>query len=109
MAAASYGALGQGKPAAAVLTDIYTCPLARRATVRVVVCNEGPADDAFSVSLAPMGAPDATSQPIGYQQPIGSRLSLSSVPITCGPQDVVRCRSVNGNCAFTVTGIEKDA
>lgn len=108
MPAGSYGALGQVKPAAATLTDCYVCPVARRATVRLIVTNEFAYADTFSASLAPAGAGDAPAQYIATDLPIRASDSVSSVPITCGPGDVIRVRSAGGFCSFTVTGIEKD-
>lgn len=102
-----YGALGQSAPSAATLTDTYTVPTAKHATVRVIACNRG-SETIIRVAVAPDGASDATTQYLAYDLVLPSGDAISSVPFTVGDGDVVRCYSASGSVSFTVTGIEQD-
>ena len=50
MTASTYGVLGQGQPAAATLTPIYTVPTGRKTIAKIIVCNTGSSADAFRVA-----------------------------------------------------------
>ena len=102
-----YGALGQGSPGAATLTDLYAVPVARHATVKVIACNRSAATT-VRVSLAPTGGADAVSQYLVYDLALEANASQATAPVTCGETDVVRGWSANGAVSFTVTGIEAD-
>jgi len=107
MAVNTYGALGQASPAATTLTDLYSPPSGRHASVRVVVCNRG-TDTTVRVSLAPQGAADAVSQYVVYDLELPANESSATTTLTVGGFDVIRGRSASGNVSFTVTGIEAD-
>jgi|SRR5579885_563633 hypothetical protein len=106
--AETYKVLGQAKPAAATLTDLYTVPAATQAIVAaIVVCNQSSSADTFRISVAPGGAADAVSQYIAWDTTVNGNDSL---PLTLGiglsATDKIRCRSTNGNVSFTASGVE---
>lgn len=102
-----YGVLGQSAPAATTLTDAYTVPAAKHATVRVLVCNRSTATT-FRLAVSPAGASIANAHYIAYDQPLEANDAASSVAVTVTAGDVVRVYSASGSVSFTVTGIEDD-
>jgi hypothetical protein len=102
-----YGALGQGAPGAAALTDLYQVPVAHHATVKVIACNRSTATT-VRISLAPTGAADADAHYLIYDLALDANASQSTAPVTCGETDVIRGWSASGSVSFTVTGIEAD-
>lgn len=107
MMAKLYGILGQSAPSATTLTDAYTVPEARHATVRVLVCNRSTADT-FRIAASPGGAAIDDAHYVAYGQTIDANDSVSSVAFTVTQDDVVRVYSTNGALSFSVTGIEDD-
>lgn len=101
------GILGQVAPAATTLTTVYTVPLGRKATIRVIVTNRSGVDT-FRVALSPLGASIANAHYIAFGMSIPANDSLSSAPFELGPTDVVRVYSTNGSISFTVSGLEED-
>lgn len=102
-----HGILGQLAPVAGVLAPLYTGPGNKHATVRIVVCNRGSVD-LFRVAVSPNGAPIDSAHYMAYDMVIGANDSLGSAPFTVHASDIVRVHSTNGNCSFTLTGIEED-
>ena len=105
--ASMHGILGQSAPAGGVLTTLYTGPGNRHATVRIIVCNRGSVDT-FRLAVSPGGASIASAHYLAYGQVIEANDSLASAAFTVKASDVVRVFSTNGNCSFTLTGIEED-
>jgi hypothetical protein len=101
------GVLGQVAPSAVTLTTIYTVPIGRKATVRVVVANRSGVDT-FRVAVSPLGASIVNAHYIGYGKSILANDAVTSAPFEVGPTDVVRVYSTNGSISFTVTGLEED-
>ena len=102
-----YGILGQAAPAAGVVSGVYSGPVGRHATVRVLICNRGSADT-FRIAVSPNGAPLENKHYVAYDQSIDANDSVSSVAFTVTEYDQVLVRSAGGSVSFTVTGIEDD-
>jgi len=102
-----WGVLNQSKPAATTLTDAYTCPASKHATVEVVLCNVG-ADATVRMSHAIAGAVDALSQYYLYGFALAAGESKVTVRITLRATDVLRVYSNTGDVTFITNGIEED-
>lgn len=102
-----WGALAQDIPAATTLTDCYTVPALRRATVNVIACNRS---GAATIRLAHSvgGAVDATDQYMLYDFPLGANDTKATEQIVLDQGDVLRVYSNTGTVAFNVNGIEED-
>jgi hypothetical protein len=100
--------LGQLKPAATTLTDLYTVPAVTSATLStLVVCNQSSIPTTFRMSAAIAGAADALSQYEFYDMPIQGN---DTIPITMGitlaATDKIRVYSASGNVSFNAHGVE---
>lgn len=102
------GIHGQLVPAATTLTDVYTVPALKNATVRVIATNTGPTSTIFRVSMAPSGAADTLSQYIAYDVPLAGYDTGSTITVMVDAATAIRCYSLSGAVAFTVTGLEQD-
>ena len=102
------GIHGQSIPAATVLTDAYTVPASKNATVRVIATNTANSPTSFRVSAAPGGAADTPAHYIAYDVPLEANDTGSTITFMVDATDVVRVYSENGAIAFTVTGLEQD-
>lgn len=105
----AYGFLGQVKPAAGILTALYTVPASKACTGRITAANRSTGSTTLRVSIAVNGAADSEEQYVAWDQPLPGYESLTSLPIVLNAGDVVRVRSASGNVAFGMTGIEIDA
>jgi len=103
-----FGALAQSIPAATTLTDGYTVPTARRATVSVNICNHGSAA-VVRLSHATGGAADALGQYLLRDFALSANNSVSTVQLALAAGDVLRVYSDTGNVSFNINGIEEDA
>lgn len=103
-----FGVLGQTSPAATTLTDAYTVPAGRRATVSVVVCNRAGATT-VRVSIASNGAADAVAQYVLYDTALAANDTIGTMRLTVGAGDVVRCYSASGAVSFTINGIQEES
>ncbi len=103
-----WGVLAQVAPAATTLTDAYTVPASKRATVNVIVCNRSVATS-IRVSHALNGAADAVAQYLLYDFNVDDNNSVETTNFTLGDGDIVRVYSTSGNVTFNVNGIEEDA
>ena len=101
-------ALGQVEPAAATVTDIYTVPASKRSTVRVSVANRGGANLIYRLSLAPLGAADATVQYFVYDETLDANASGISPPMVMATTDKIRAYTDTATLVVTVNGIEQD-
>lgn len=104
-----FGALAQIIPAAATLTDGYTVPALKRATVEVIICNQGGTAAIVRVSHAVGGAANATKQYLAYDMVIAANDARTTVRFTAAAADVVRVRSDTGSVSFNINGVEEDA
>lgn len=101
-----WGALGQAIPSAATLTDVYTVPASKWATVEAIACNRGAAAT-VRLSHAVAGASDADAQYLLFDAGIDAGETRATLRFTMGPGDVVRAYSTTGNVAFNINGIEE--
>lgn len=104
----AYKILGQSKPSATTLTDIYTVPAATSAIVSTItVCNQSATATSFRISVAPAGAADATSQYIYYDVAIaGNDTFACTFGISLATTDKIRVYNTLATLSFTVTGVE---
>ena len=103
-----WGALGQALPTATTLTDIYTVPAAKHATVEVVSCNTGIAAT-IRVSHAIGGAADAAKQYMLYDFPLAAADTKVTARFTMSAGDKLRAYASTATVAFNVNGIEETA
>jgi Fe-S cluster assembly iron-binding protein IscA len=101
-------ALGQVEPAATTVTDIYTVPASKRSTVKVSVANRGATSLTYRLSLAPLGAADATAQYFVYDETLGANASGVSPALVMATTDVIRAYTDTATLVVTVNGIEQD-
>jgi hypothetical protein len=103
-----FGALAQSAPAATTLTDAYTVPAAKRATVEVVICNRSTATT-IRLQHAIAGAASADAQYLLYDFALDANESKATTNFTLNATDVVRVYSASGNVTFNINGIEETA
>lgn len=104
----TYKVLGQAKPAATTLTDLYVVPAATQtSTSSIVVCNQSATATTFRVSVAIAGAADALTQYQFYDAPLDPNETKSiQLGITLGATDKVRVYSAAGTVSFSAFGVE---
>jgi hypothetical protein len=103
-----WGALAQSAPAATTLTDAYTVPTAKNATIEVVACNRA-SDTVVRVQHAIGGAASAVTQYWLYDYPLLANDTQVTARLTVMAGDVIRVYSGSGSVTFNVNGIEEDA
>jgi hypothetical protein len=103
-----FGALAQVSPAATTLTDAYTVPTARRATVIVSACNRA-SDTVVRIQHAPGGAASAVAQYLLYDYPLLANDTQTTARLSAAVGDVIRVYSGSGSVTFNINGIEEDA
>lgn len=103
-----WGALGQSAPAAITLTDAYTVPAGRHATLEVIACNRAGAAT-IRVSHAKAGAADAVAQYILYDYALAANATQSTLRITVTATDKIRVYASTATVTFNVNGIEEAA
>lgn len=101
-----WGALGQTKPLATTLTNAYTVPSTKHATVQVVMANVGAAAN-VRVSHSIAGASDALSQYLVYDLAIPAGTTVSTAKFVMNATDIIRVYSSTGNVTFHINGIEE--
>lgn len=104
----AYKILGQSKPSATTLTDIYTVPASTEAVISTItVCNQSATATSFRISIAPAGAADTASQYIYYDVAIaGNDTFAATLGISLATTDVIRVYNTLATLSFTVTGVE---
>lgn len=102
-----WGALAQSAPAATTLTDAYTVPALKHATVEVVACNRG-ADTVVRLQHAIGGAASANGQYWLYNYPLLANDTQVTARLTLAAGDVLRVYSGSGSVSFNINGIEED-
>ena len=102
-----YKVLGQSKPIAITLTDLYTVPGATQAsTSSIIICNQG-ASTTVRVSIAIAAAVDALQQYIVYDIILDdNEMKTLTMGITLAATDKIRCYSASGGVSFSVYGVE---
>lgn len=103
--------LGNKRPAAGILTDLYTVPVGKIAILGCLfVCNTAGGSTVFRISVAPGGIADDLKQYIYYDQNVTATSTFEPTPpsfnLHLSSGDVVRCRSGNGSISFTLSGME---
>lgn len=100
--------LGQSFPTANTLTSLYVVPSATSTTTSsLIICNQGPGADYFSISLAVSGSADNVKQYIYYRLFLDANDTfIATVGLTLAASDVVRCFSLNGYCSFNLAGVQ---
>ena len=100
--------LGQSKPAATTLTDLYTVPASTSSIVSTItVCNQSAVATAFRISIAPAGAADATSQYIAYDVPIaGNEVMTFTLGLSMATTDKIRVYNTLATLSFGAYGVE---
>jgi len=104
----TYKVLGQAKPAATTLADLYTAPsTVETSTSSIVVCNQSATPTTFRISVAVSGAADALFQYLFYNAPLeGSETKSLQLGVTLAGLDKVRCQSASGTVSFSAFGVE---
>jgi hypothetical protein len=102
-----WGALAQSNPSATTLTDAYTVPAAKHATVEVVACNRGTAAT-IRLSHAIAGAANTAAQYLLYDHALDAAASKVTAKFTVKATDVIRVYASSADVAFNVNGIEED-
>lgn len=100
--------LAQNFPAAATLTDMYTCASALGAVLSsITVCNQSGVATTFRVSIAVAGAADATKQYLYFDVTLaGNDTFIATVGLTVANTDVVRVRATLNTISFMLFGTE---
>jgi len=103
-----YKILGQSKPTATTLTDIYTVPASTETVVSTItVCNQSATATSFRISIAPAGAADSAEQYLYYDVPIsGNDTFAATLGISLATTDVIRVYNTLATLSFMVTGVE---
>lgn len=98
----------QKYPDANVLTDLYTVPDDKQATMNVHVCNQAAQASTFRLAVAPNGEDDASKHYYYYNEPIdGYRGFQVVIGMRGASGTVVRCWSGNGQISFNLSRIEE--
>ena len=101
-----WGALAQSAPAATTLTDAYTVPASRHATLEVVCCNRG-VTTSIRLQHAVAGAASANGQYLLYDYTLSAGETKVTARFTVAVTDVVRVYSASGTVTFNINGIEE--
>lgn len=104
----TFKVLAQVNPSAGTLTDAYTVPGAKSATVSsIVVCNEGASTDKFRIAIAVAAAADTPKQYLYYDQEIpGNKSFAITLGLTLATTDVIRVYAGGSSLAFNIFGVE---
>lgn len=106
--ATTKGILGQALPTANTLTDIYSVPEGKTATVKVIITNQSGAGVTVRVAAAYQGAADANQHYVAYDKAIAANETGSTAVFMLNSGDVVRVYCSATVVSFTCTGIERD-
>lgn len=106
--AETFKIIGQSKPSAATLTDIYTVPSSTSATIStLVVCNQSATPTSFRISVAIAGAADTAAQYLYYDVAIkGFETFTATLGITLATTDKVRVYNTLATLSFNLFGVE---
>ncbi len=106
MTAPVHGILGQLNADATTLTDLYTVPAGKRATVNVIITNRS-AESSFRVAAALDGAIDDLKQYVAYDKIIAAEDTGTTVTFKLGANDKVRVYAASANLSLTCNGFEE--
>lgn len=100
--------LGQSKPAATTLTDLYTVPALTSTTIStIMVCNQSATATSFRISVAPAGAADTAAQYLYYDVAIaGNDTFAATLGITLSTTDILRIYNTAATLSFVAFGAE---
>lgn len=100
--------LGQSFPNPTTLTTLYTVPSATSSMVSsIMICNQGPEEDWFNISVAIGGSADSPKQYIYSQLYLDANDTfIATVGVSMAASDVLRCYSTNGYCSFSAFGVQ---
>lgn len=100
--------LGQVKPDAQTLTDAYTVPALKSATISsLTVCNQGSSADKFRLAVAVAGAADDPKQYLYWDFEVPANDSFSAtLGITLAAADVLRVYANSAYLSFNCFGVE---
>lgn len=105
--ATSQKVLGQSALALTTLTNVYTVPVGKTATISsIAVCNRAAACT-FRISVAIAGAVDTVSQYVFYDSYLDANSTyIATIGITLGAGDIVRAYSSNSSTNINIFGME---
>lgn len=86
---------------ATTLTKIYDCPANKTGLVTIVVCNRGGATT-YRLSIAPLGAADATSQYIVYDAALAANETKIWDELSIQSTDSIRAYAASANVTVNV-------
>lgn len=100
--------LGQLKPLAATLSDLYTVPALKTAvSSSITICNQSGTPTSFRLSVRVAGAADTPKQYVYYDRPIGGNDTfIATVGYTLGAGDIVSVYNANATLSFNLFGQE---
>lgn len=100
--------LGQLKPPATILKNLYVVPFDKSASIaQIVVANQAALDATFRISVSPLAIADNLAQYLFYDTKICANETLSlSVNSMLAGTDIIRVYSSSGNLSFTVLGTD---
>jgi hypothetical protein len=104
-----YRVLGQLKPGAASLEDIYTVLKPARSAIlsSINICNQSATPTSYRISVAIKGAADSLEQYLAYDAPIVANDTVSfNVGVSLAQDDVVRVYATLATLSFNVFGLE---
>lgn len=104
----AYKTLGQAKPAAATLTDLYVVPALTQAVAsRLFACNQSATPTSIRVAIAPLGAADTPAHYIAYDLPIQANETIDmSLGAGLAATSKVRVYCTLATVSFTLNGVE---
>ena len=102
-----WGALAQISPVATTLTDVYTCPTGKHATLQVIACNSGASTVTLRVSHAVLGVADNIKQYMLYGKTVVAGDTVVTVKVTLAGGDIIRVYTNLATVTFNVNGIEE--
>ena len=106
--ATAYKVLGQLKPGANTLADVYTVPGSTSAVLSsITVCNQTAVNASYSIAIAPNGeaANDKHFIVRGGVVPQADAIGIV-LGLTMDAADVVRCNTNTSNVSFSIFGSE---
>lgn len=100
--------LGQSAPGATTLTDLYTVPASKSATVSsITICNRDASSGTFRITVAPAGVTDANAHAIFFDQALDAKSTfVATLGITLATTDKIRVYGSTANFSFSAFGVE---
>ena len=98
--------LGQIKPAAATLAEVYEVPSSTQASAVLFVCNQGAAATTYKLALTGGTSPGATEY-IAFNAALAIGESVQYSGIGLDATKAIWASSVSGDVSFVATGTEE--